>query len=224
MTIKKFIDEKLDLIKKDDQSIFTDIVDPLSKKLKGSPESSVFDIQADGNWFKISFTALEVKKDRLVINAERIRNGFFGEQYIVEFEGTRAAYLRGYYESTHRSGKWPYIHWDIRSYANHPNDKNKRVYVRGFYAHDELQKMIQRMEHRFGVKNIVNTYINDNLLRLQAGASMKKTPSQIEREWSKGMMEKLGYKYVEAIDTSPRKGAWQGAKVHWYKLAQDSLL
>ena len=37
-------------------------------------------------------------------------------------------------------------------------------------------------------------------------------------------LEKLGYKYVEAIDTGNKKGAWQSAKVHWHKLEQDALL
>jgi len=224
MSNKKFIAEKLGLIRKDNQSVFASIVDPLSKTMEDSPEKLSFKVPVDGNWFKLSFTALELKKDRLVINAERIRNGFLGAQYIVEFKGTRAAYLRGYYERFHQGGKWPYIHWDIRSYANHPIDKNKRIYVSGFHAHDELQKMIQRMEQRFGTKNIINTYINDNLLRLQIGVRVGKTPAEIEKKWSKGMMEQLGYKYVEALDTGPKKGAWHSAKVHWHKLKLDALL
>ena len=224
MSIKKFIEDKLKLIKKDKQSVFSDMVDTLAKQIEDAPEASTFEIPIDGNWFRLSFTALEVKKDRLVIDAERIKNGFFGDQYIVEFKGTRAAYLRGYYESCHRVGRWPYIHWDIRSYINCPLDKDKRVYIRGFHAHDELRTMIRRMEQRFSTKNIINKHINDNLLRIRMGVNQGKTPSEVERNWSKGMMESLGYKYVEVLETGSEKGSWHGASVHWFKIERDKLL
>lgn len=221
---KKFILEKFKLLKKDNQSIFTSMVDQLSEKVEDSPENSTFEIPIDGNWFKFSFTALEVKQDRLVINAERIKNGFFWDQYIVEFKGTRAAYLRGYYEASHRIGRWSYIYWDIRSYVNDAWNKNKRIYVQDFHAHHELRTMIERMEQRFGTKNIVNKYINDNLLRIQTGITQGKTAIEIEKNWSKGMMESLGYNYVEALDTGAKKGAWHNVTVHWHKLEQDKLL
>lgn len=224
MANNDFFKKKLGLLKKDKQEVLGDLASPLEEHIKGSNGTTPIEIPIDGNWFKVSFSAIQLKEDRLVINAERIRNGFIGDQYVVEFKGTRAAYLRGYYEPTHRAGRWPFIHWDIRSYANHPTDPTKRVYVSGFYAHQELRKMIRRMEQRYGVKNIVNTYINDNLIRLQVGIRAGKTPSKIEKDWSKGMMESLGYHYIEALDTGITKGAWQGAKVHWFKNKEDALL
>lgn len=224
MSKDDFFKQKLGLLRKDKQGVLGKIADPLEEHLKDNSDRTPLQIPIDGNWFKVSFSAIQVKEDRLVINAERIRNGFIGEQYAVEFKGTRAAYLRGYYEPSHRMGRWPFIHWDIRSYVNHPQDPTKRVYVAGFYAHQELKKMIQRMEQRYGVKNIVNTYINDNLLRLQIGIRAGKTPSEIEKNWSKGMMASLGYHHVEALDVGTKKGAWQGAKVHWFKQKEDALL
>lgn len=224
MANSDFFRKKLELLKKDNQGVLGELASPIEKYIQGSDSTTSIEIPIDGTWFKVSFSSVQVKEDRLVINAERIRNGFFGDQYIVEFRGTRAAYLRGYYEPVHRAGRWPFISWDIRSYTNHPQDPTKRVYVNGFYAHQELKKMIQRMEQRYGVKNIVNTYINDNLLRLQIGIRAGKSPSKIENEWSKGMMESLGYHHVEALDTGTQKGAWQGAKVHWFKKKEDALL
>ena len=55
------------------------------------------------------------------------------------------------------------------------------MYVQDFYAHRELQTMIGRMEQRFGTKNIVNKYINDNLLRIQLGVKRGKAPEALER-------------------------------------------
>jgi hypothetical protein len=122
-----FIKSKLGLLKKDDQSIFDSLADPLSKMAESSQTSNTIHIPADGNWFNVSFDAVEQKSDRLVISAKRTKNGVYGSpsdpdgrQYIVEFEGSRAAYLRGMYKHHHRKGGWPYVYWDIRSYTNHP--------------------------------------------------------------------------------------------------------
>lgn len=223
MPISNFIKSKLPLISKDKQEVFKDLVEPLSKMADDRVLSKTIHIPADGNWFKITFSGALIKENRLVIKAERIKEGIFGDHYIVEFDGTRAAYLRGYYESSHRVGKWPYISWDVRSYVNNPYDPSKRIYVEGFYAHNELKKMINRMEANFGTRNILNTYINDNLLRLQVGVRSGKTAEEVEKEWSRGMMESLGYQHVEALDTGVKKGCWHGAKVHWFKVKGDSL-
>jgi hypothetical protein len=77
------------------------------------------------------------------------------------------------------------------------------------------------MERIYGTRNIVNSYINDNLMRFQMGINAGKTPQQIEKGWSKGMMESLGYKCVEAFDTGMPKGNWNGVSVHWCKHEND---
>jgi len=81
--------------------------------------------------------------------------------------------------------------------------------------------MISAMEAYYGTCNIVNGYIEDNKKRFQTGIAARKTPEQIEREWSQGMMESLGYRYVEAAG-APR-GSWDNIKVHWFKVPKDAL-
>lgn len=49
------------------------------------------------------------------------------------------------------------------------------------------------------------------------GLNVGKNPQQIEKEWSKGMMEGLGYNHVEAFDTGLPKGDWRGVSIHWCK-------
>ncbi|MGD8939521.1 MAG: hypothetical protein PVJ72_09080 [Gammaproteobacteria bacterium] len=228
MNEKDFIKGKLSIMAKDKQKGFDELVEPLSDMAQEGEQAKKVQIPADGNWFTISFEAIEIANDRLVISANRIKNGLVVSpydpsemQYIVEFEGTRAAYLRGYYKSYHPIGGWPYISWDIRSYANHPSSPSTRVYVRDFRAHTEIKKLILAMESVYGTKNIVNSYINDNLLRFQNGIRAKNTPQEIEKAWSRGMMESLGYSYVEAFDTSHPTGNWNGVSVHWCKMEQD---
>ena len=96
-----------------------------------------------------------------------------------------------------------------------------RIYVQGFHAHNELRRLITSMQGFYGTKNIVNSYINDNLQRFRLGMAQKKSVDQVEKEWSRGMMESLGYKYVEASG-SP-KGTWHSVKVHWFKDQKDAL-
>lgn len=119
-------------------------------------------IPADGNWFKISFDAIEQKKDRLLISAKQIKAGMgrskydpSAKEYVIEFEGTRAAYLKAYYQEQHRRYGWPYISWDIRSYATLPQFSDARVYVESFRAHAEIKKLIQAMEAEYGSRNIL---------------------------------------------------------------------
>ena len=228
MADKDFIVKKLLIMKKDKQDVFDKLADPLQAAVeKGSTEGKI-NIPADGNWFTISFDAVEVKKDRLVITANRLQDGITmstfnpaERRYVVEFSGTRAAYLRGFYEPHHPIGGWPYIGWDIRSYANHPQNASVRVYVQGFYAHEEIRRLINAMERVHGTTNIFNKYINDNLLRFQLGVQLGKTPEQIEKAWSHGMMESLGYGHVEVFDTGFPKGGWNGVSVHWCKFKTD---
>lgn len=218
MLKQEFILEKLSVIKKDKQSGFIDLADPLSKMIENAPEESFYKVRMKDSWFTVNFTAMEVGENRLIINAERIQDGFQGDRYVVQFDGTRAAYLVGYYGEGYRTHSCPHIHWDIRSYTDHPDDKDKRIYVNGFRADSELRKMIQKMEERRGTKNIINSYVNDNLIRVRLGLSMGKTLAEIEKEWSKGMMERLGYRHVEALELS------HSVVVHWYKTKGDSLL
>ena len=228
MSKENFIKDKILLMKKDNQNGFNDFVEPLQNMVEKNEVSKTVQIPADGNWFKLSFNAVEVKQNRLVISAKRIENGLITssydpslKDYVVEFSGTRAAYLYGYYKHRHPAGGWPYIYWDIRSYTNSIVNPDVRVYVNGFWARDEIRKMILAMEGVYGTKNIVNKYINDNLLRFQLGIKTRKTPQKIEHEWSQGLMEKLGYLYVEAFDTGYPKGGWREVAVHWCKRKQD---
>jgi len=228
MADKEFILKKLNLMQKDKQPVFDKLAEPLAKMAEQGEQSKKIKIPADGRWFKVSFDAVEVKKNRLVITATRLNDALTvasydpsEKQYIVNFEGTRAAYLLGFFKQRHPLYGWPYIGWDIRSYANHPTNPAVRVYVRGFVAHDELRKMILAMERVCGTTNIYNKYINDNLMRVQNGIKVGKTIREIEKIWSKGMMESLGYHYVEAFDTGHPRGKWEEIHVHWCKFERD---
>lgn len=224
MSKKDFLLKNIGFLKKDDQEVFRDLGGVIEGMADKNVISETVQVGADGNWFTVSFDAIDVKKDRLVINAKRVKDGLRSDpydpsikQYIVEFEGTRAAYLRGFYKSRHPRFGWSYISWDIRSYANHPRDKNQRVYVAGFRASNEIRRLILAMERATGASHILNSYINDNLLRFQTGILARKTPEQIEKEWSQGMMEGLGYYYVEGFDHGIPKGKWNDVQVHWCK-------
>lgn len=230
MSTEKFIKDKIENMLRDKQNVFKDLHGTINKILEEGEYTKTVHVPADDNWFNISFDAIEIKQDRMVISAKRIQNSFVPcsydpseKQYIVEFKGTRAAYLRGYYKARHPLGGWPYISWDVRSYASHPKFKEKRVSLQGFWASQEIRKMIRIMEGTYGTSNIVNTYVNDNLLRFQSGIRANKVPQEIEKSWSKGMMESLGYEYIEANDTGSPKGEWRGVTVHWCKSEQDLL-
>ncbi|MBI3562621.1 MAG: hypothetical protein HY080_12990 [Gammaproteobacteria bacterium] len=107
--------------------------------------------------------------------------------------------------------------------------KQCKYLLKGFLIHlfnqsydkNELQKLILAMEGEYGTSNILNSYINDNLFRFQSGIRSKKTPRDIEKAWSHGLMEGLGYQHVEAFDTGHPKGDWKEVKVHWCKRKQD---
>jgi len=228
MSDKDFLIKKLNLMKKDKQRVFGDLAEPLAAMAEQGATTKKISIPADGNWFNVSFEAVQVKEDRAVITAQRIYDGMVAGRYDpalrefrVEFQGTRAAYLFGEYHTHHSIGHWPYISWDVRSYANHPNNKDMRVYVSSFRAHHEIRRMIVAMQAHYGTSNIVNGYINDNLQRFKIGIAAKKSPQQIEKQWSKGMMESLGYKYIEAFGAP--KGTWDSVKVHWFKNQKDAI-
>ena len=228
MADKDFIAKKLRLMKQDKQPVFNKLVEPLQDIAQEAEPGKIVRIPVDGNWFKVSFDAVQVKQDRAVITAQRTYDGMVAgrfdpslREFRVEFQGTRAAYLFGEYHANHPLGRWPYISWDVRSYANHPQNQNARIYVSGFRAHNEIRRLITAMEAHYGTQNVVNSYINDNLQRFKMGIAKKKTPEQIEKSWSQGMMESLGYKYVEASG-SP-KGTWNSVKVHWFKDPKDAL-
>jgi hypothetical protein len=228
MAKKDFIIKKLDLIKKDKQPVFEELAEPLKKLAENGKVSGQIKVPADGNWFNVSFDAIQVKEDRAVISAHRIYNGMVAGRYDpslrefrVEFQGTRAAYIFGEYHTRHPIGHWPYISWDVRSYANHPLNQDLRIYVNGFRAHNEIRRLVIAMQTYYGTRNIVNSYIKDNLQRFKLGIASKKTPAQIEKAWSQGLMESLGYMNVEASG-SP-KGTWNNVKVHWFKDNKDAL-
>ncbi len=228
MSDNDFLKTKLGLIKKDGAKDISDLVDPLSDMAKGGAKSGQITIPADGRVFDVSFDVVDQQKDRLIISAKKVKNGLYPlsydpstAEYLVQFEGLRSIYLRGNYKARHPMYGWSYISWDVRSYVNFPTDPNKRVYVHGFRAHDEIRKMIKSMEARFGTTNILNRYISDNLQRFRGGILQNKTPEKIEKEWSKGMMEALGYQNVEAFDKGHPKGGWKEVEVHWCKKNSD---
>jgi len=215
-------------MEKDGQEGFKNFIEPLNDMADSQDIGKSVEIKADGNWFTLNFKAVQVKENRLVISATRKLDGLTdcshdpsAMEYMVAFNGTRAAYLRGFYEARHHFYRKPHIHWDIRSYTNSPVNPTVRIYVNGFRASDEIRKLILAMEGVHGTSNIINKYINDNLLRFQLGIKSKKTPQQIEKEWSKGLMESLGYHHVEAADTGYPKGHWREVEVHWCKKKQD---
>jgi hypothetical protein len=227
MSEKDFIKNKLSLMQKDKQPVFDKLAEPLQKMAQEAETGKKIKIPVDGNWFTVSFDAVEVKQNRLVISARRMVDGLTPsnhnpaeKEYVVIFEGTRAAYLKGYYKN-HVVHGWPYIGWDIRSYADHPSIPKTRVYVNGFIAHDEIRKMVVAMERVYGVSNIYNNYINDNLNRVQNGIRAGRSIQEIEKIWSKGLMESLGYHFVEAFDTGHPKGNWKEIHVHWCKFEKD---
>ncbi len=228
MSNKDFIKKKLELLEKDNQNGFKDFVEPLNEMAESQSNSKTVEVKADGNKFKLNFQAVQIKENRLVISATRTQDGLIVcphdptvMEYVVAFNGTNAAYLKGYYKQRHPYFQKPYIYWDIRSYANSPNNSTVRVYVNGFRAHNEIRRLILAMESANGTNNIINKYINDNLLRFQMGIKTNKTPQQIEKEWSKGLMESLGYRHVEAKDIGYPKGHWKEVEVHWCKNKQD---
>ncbi len=136
---------------------------------------------------------------------------------------TRAAYLYGFYKQNHRVFGKPFITWDIRSYTNHPKESDTRVYMHGFRARNELSRLIKVMERKYNTSNISNKYINDNLTRFRSGIKLGKSPEDIEKAWSQGFMESLGYNYVEAFDNGAPKGAWHDVEVHWCKNESDRV-
>ena len=64
--------------------------------------------------------------------------------------------------------------------------------MKDFGAMNEMERLIKTMEKNFNTSNILNSFIEDNLTRFKRGLSSGKTPEQIEKQWSMGMMEKLG--------------------------------
>jgi hypothetical protein len=230
MSQEKFINSKLSMLTQDKQSVFSEIAAPLSAMMEKGDVSKIVKIPSDNNWFKLSFDAIQVAEDRMIISAERLTDGLIkipGDRnhgnYIVEFNGTRAAYLRGFFEPRHRIGGWSFIHWDVRSYAVSPLDKKARVYVKNFRAPSELKRLIMAMEGFHGAQNIVNSYINDNLSRFQAGIKNGHSVTEIELAWSKGLMENLGYRYVEALGQGSNPCDWHKTEVHWCKQECDLI-
>ena len=230
MSQEKFINGKLNLLAQDKQPIFDKIAGSLSTMVEKGELSKIVKIPTDNNWFKLSFDAVAVAEDRMVISAERLTDGLIkipGDRnhgnYIVEFNGTRAAYLRGFFEHRHRIGGWPFIHWDIRSYAVSPLDNKTRIYVQNFRAHSELKRLIMAMEGFHGTQNILNGYINDNLVRFHSGIRAGRTVTDIELAWSKGLMENLGYRFVEALGQGSNPCDWHKTEVHWCKQERDLI-
>lgn len=228
MAENEFIKAKIDLMAQDKQAGFAQLAPALTDMAKTGVQTRTVQIPADGNWFVVSFDAIEEKTDRLVISAKRKIDGMMRashdpseKQYIVEFQGTRAAYLRAFYEPQHRRFGWPYISWDVRSYITHPQFPGARIYVRDFFAHTEIKRMVLAMEGYYGTTNIYNSYINDNLARVRNGIRTGKSIEAIEKEWSKGMMESIGYRRAEALQVQGEPDTWSKIMVHWCKHDHD---
>ena len=157
MSNEKFLKDKLSLLQKNNQNGFKDFVGPMHEMADKNETSRVIKIPADGNWFKLSFDTVQLKEDRVVITAHRIYDGMtpsrsdsstyeFRVEFRVEFQGTRAGYLFGEYHQRHPLGGWPFISWDVRSYVNSLQNPGMRIYVSGFYAHNEIKRMIIAMQ------------------------------------------------------------------------------
>ncbi len=123
----------------------------------------------------------------------------------------------------HRIGGWAHIEWDVRSYALNPLDKKTRIYVKDFRAHSEFKRLIMAMEGFHGTQNIVNSYINDNLARFQAGIRAGQSVTGIESAWSRGLMENLGYRHVEALGNGQHPADWHKTEIHWCKQERDLI-
>jgi hypothetical protein len=83
--------------------------------------------------------------------------------------------------------------------------------------------MLTIMHVTHALRHVANSYINDNLARFKAGLLANKTAEQIERNWSQGLMESLGYHHVEAFDRGLPKGKWNKVEVHWIKTPHESM-
>ena len=64
MDKKAFLEKKLELLKRDNVKGIGILAEPLSKAITSNESVK---INADGNWFKVSFDAVKVKEDRAVI-------------------------------------------------------------------------------------------------------------------------------------------------------------
>lgn len=79
-------------MKQDKQPVFDGFVGPLQEMAKQGELTKKINIPADGQWFSVSFDAVQVKEDRLVISAKRIQDGMMPnphnpteKQYVVNF-------------------------------------------------------------------------------------------------------------------------------------------
>jgi hypothetical protein len=224
MDRKDFILSKLKLAKQDKQKTFSNLSEPLAKMIEKDEASEIVKVPVDGNWFKIEFDAVKVKEDRLVISAKKMESPIQNDTYMINFEGTRAAYLAARYNHPSFRCPYPYIDWDIRSYAKHPHKTNMRVYVHEFRLQKEIPVMIKKMEERYNTSHCYNKYVNDNLQRLQTGIKQGKSPEQLELIKSNGMMESLGYTYVDVLDRGNPKGEWRDIYVHWCKSKNQRIV
>jgi hypothetical protein len=215
VSYKDFLNKKIKTIIKDGQ--MGDFVEPLQEMMEAGDEEKAIRITPDGNWFKVSFDAVQVKKDRLLISAKKVTSHQFDQHtYSIGFEGTRAAYLWAKVSQPRFHG-WSYLHWDVRAYREF---QGHRVYVREFRAREELKTMIREMESMTGVRNIFNSYINDNFNRIKHGVEAGKNAVDLEKEWSKGLFEGLGYRHCE-VDLVGDGGQIMDVNSHWCKDEHD---
>lgn len=75
MSQEKFIDGKLGILKQDKQPVFSEIAAPLATMMDKGAVSEIVKIPSDNNWFKLSFDAVQVGEDRMIISAERLTDG-----------------------------------------------------------------------------------------------------------------------------------------------------
>jgi hypothetical protein len=61
MSDKDFINSKLLLMKEDKQTVFTGFVGPLQEMAQQGELGKKVQIPVDGNWFTVSFDAIQVK-------------------------------------------------------------------------------------------------------------------------------------------------------------------
>jgi len=117
MAIKDFLLQKLKYLTKDAQPVFDRLSDTLQQGAENAAPGKSITVPVDGDWFRISFDAIEEKDDRAVITAHRTFDGMVAGRYNpclrefrVEFHGTRAAYLFGEYHERHSLGAGHIFH------------------------------------------------------------------------------------------------------------------
>ncbi|MBX2808139.1 MAG: hypothetical protein KTR20_05850 [Cellvibrionaceae bacterium] len=166
-------------------------------------------IPADGNWFEVPFQAEKNAKGQCVIKANKRSRGLYNDQYRVDFQHTRAVYLRAYYEHRHPKYGWPFIHWQMRSstYGSDAQQTLQPISVQDFNPRAEIRRMLETMTRVYPVKHLL--YSCSSAQQRQIALCL----------WAPGIMDALGYTQVELIE-QPDAG---NSGIHWFTSTQTPI-